>query len=80
MAAMMPTIELGLGAVPEAVTRALGRKQGLGVHSGAVGDGIANLMTSASRRAGRLHASGPQTGIRRRSLPAGLLCDSGLSV
>ena len=37
------TIELGLGAVPEAVTRALGSKQGLGVHSGAVGDGIANL-------------------------------------
>jgi acyl-CoA hydrolase len=40
------TIELGLGAVPEAVTRALGSKQGLGVHSGAVGDGIANLMTA----------------------------------
>jgi hypothetical protein len=40
------TIELGLGAVPEAVTRALASKQGLGVHSGAVGDGIANLMTA----------------------------------
>ena len=40
------TIELGLAAVPEAVTRALGSKQGLGVHSGAVGDGIANLMTA----------------------------------
>jgi acyl-CoA hydrolase len=38
------TIELGLGAVPEAVTRALGGKQGLGVHSGAIGDGIADLM------------------------------------
>jgi acyl-CoA hydrolase len=38
------TIELGLGAIPEAVTRALGRKQGLGVHSGAIGDGIADLM------------------------------------
>src|SRR5271163_144058 len=40
------TIELGLGAVPEAVTRALGSKQGLGVHAGVVGDGIANLMTA----------------------------------
>jgi len=38
------TIELGLGAVPEAVTRALGGKHGLGVHSGAIGDGIADLM------------------------------------
>jgi acetyl-CoA hydrolase len=38
------TIELGLGAIPEAVTRALGKKRGLGVHSGAIGDGIADLM------------------------------------
>lgn len=38
------TIELGLGAIPEAVTGALGNKRGLGVHSGAVGDGIAGLM------------------------------------
>ncbi len=38
------TIELGLGAIPQAVTRALGGKQGLGVHSGAIGDGIADLM------------------------------------
>jgi acyl-CoA hydrolase len=38
------TIELGLGAIPEAVTRTLGGKRGLGVHSGAVGDGIADLM------------------------------------
>jgi acetyl-CoA hydrolase len=38
------TIELGYGAIPEAVTRALGRKQGLGVHSGAAGDGVMRLM------------------------------------
>ena len=38
------TIELGLGAIPEAVTRALRGKQGLGVHSGTIGDGIADLM------------------------------------
>jgi acyl-CoA hydrolase len=38
------TIELGIGAIPEAVTRALGRKRGLGVHSGAVVDGVADLM------------------------------------
>ena len=38
------TIEMGLGAVPEAVTRALSGKRGLGVHSGAIGDGIADLM------------------------------------
>jgi acyl-CoA hydrolase len=38
------TIELGLGAIPQAVTGALGGKQGIGVHSGAIGDGIADLM------------------------------------
>jgi len=40
------TIELGLGAIPAAVTRALGSKRGLGLHSGAVGDGIADLMVA----------------------------------
>ena len=38
------TIELGLGAIPEAVTRALGGKKGLGIHSGAIGDGVADLI------------------------------------
>jgi len=40
------TIELGLGTIPEAVAGALTRKRGLGVHSGAIGDGIANLMVA----------------------------------
>src|SRR5580693_1904778 len=38
------TIELGLGAIPETVTHVLGGKRGLGVHSGAIGDGIADLI------------------------------------
>jgi len=38
------TIELGYGAIPEAVTEALGGKSGLGVHSGAVGDGVMRLV------------------------------------
>jgi len=38
------TIELGIGQIPEAVTRALGHKRGLGVHSGAIGDGVAELI------------------------------------
>jgi acyl-CoA hydrolase len=38
------TIELGIGGIPEAVTRALGGKQGLGIHSGTIGDGIMELM------------------------------------
>ena len=33
-----------LGAIPQTVTRALGGKQGIGIHSGAIGDGIADLM------------------------------------
>ena len=38
------TIELGLGAIPETVTYALSGKRGIGVHSGAIGDGTADLM------------------------------------
>jgi acetyl-CoA hydrolase len=38
------TIELGIGAIPDAVTRALGAKHGLGIHSGAIGDGVADLI------------------------------------
>ena len=40
------TIELGIGLIPEAVTAALGDKRGLGIHSGAIGDGVADLMAS----------------------------------
>jgi acyl-CoA hydrolase len=38
------TIELGIGLIPEAVTRALGDKRGLGIHSGAIGDGVVDLI------------------------------------
>jgi acetyl-CoA hydrolase len=40
------TIELGIGLIPEAVTAALGDKRGLGIHSGAIGNGVADLMTA----------------------------------
>ncbi|HEX3861175.1 MAG TPA: acetyl-CoA hydrolase/transferase C-terminal domain-containing protein [Stellaceae bacterium] len=40
------TIELGIGLIPEAVTVALAGKHGLGIHSGAIGDGVANLMAA----------------------------------
>jgi acyl-CoA hydrolase len=40
------TIELGIGRIPEAVTAALGSKRGLGIHSGAIGDGVADLMAA----------------------------------
>jgi acetyl-CoA hydrolase len=40
------TLELGIGLIPEAVTAALGKKRGLGIHSGAIGDGVADLMAS----------------------------------
>jgi len=38
------TIELGIGQIPQAVTAAFGGKRGLGIHSGAIGDGVADLM------------------------------------
>jgi acyl-CoA hydrolase len=38
------TIQLGIGAIPQAVTAALGEKLGLGVHSGSIFDGVADLI------------------------------------
>jgi len=38
------TLEFGLGALPDAVLAALGERKGLRVHSGALGDGIVDLM------------------------------------
>lgn len=40
------TIELGIGLIPEAVTASLGSKRGLGIHSGAIGDEVADLMAA----------------------------------
>ncbi len=38
------TLEFGIGRIPEAVTASLGKKSGLGIHSGSIGDGVADLM------------------------------------
>lgn len=38
------TIQLGLGALPEAIAVQLGDRRDLGVHSGAIGDAVARLM------------------------------------
>jgi acyl-CoA hydrolase len=42
------TIELGIGAIPEAAAQALGGKAGLGIHSGAIGDGVMALIASGA--------------------------------
>ena len=38
------TIEFGIGAIPQAVTAALGSKRSLGIHSGSIFDGVADLI------------------------------------
>ena len=38
------TLEFGLGALPDAVCGALAGRKGLAVHSGTIGDGVAELM------------------------------------
>lgn len=38
------TLQIGIGAIPEAVLAALGGHRNLGVHSGIIGDGVAELM------------------------------------
>ncbi|MDY0067260.1 MAG: acetyl-CoA hydrolase/transferase C-terminal domain-containing protein [Steroidobacteraceae bacterium] len=37
------TLQVGLGAIPEAILDRLGDRRDLGVHSGAIGDGVARL-------------------------------------
>jgi acetyl-CoA hydrolase len=38
------TLQVGLGALPDAVLEALSRKRDLGLHSGTIGDGVAKLV------------------------------------
>ncbi|WP_250961689.1 acetyl-CoA hydrolase/transferase C-terminal domain-containing protein [Pseudomonas sp. CG7] len=38
------TLQFGLGVIPEAILSALGGHRNLGVHSGAIGDGVVDLM------------------------------------
>lgn len=38
------TLQLGIGAVPDAVLTGLTRHRDLGIHSGAIGDGVVNLV------------------------------------
>ena len=40
------TLQMGIGAIPDAVLSALGEHIHLGVHSGSLGDGVARLMQS----------------------------------
>jgi acyl-CoA hydrolase len=52
------TIQLGVGALPEAIIQALGGHENLGVHSGMISDGVldlieAGVVTNACKRADR---------------------------
>lgn len=38
------TLQMGIGAAPEAIMRLIGDRRDLGVHSGMIGDGVADLM------------------------------------
>jgi acyl-CoA hydrolase len=51
-------LQMGIGSVPDAVTRLIGDRRDLGVHSGMIGDGIWQLM-----------ASGVVTNARKALLP-----------
>jgi len=42
------TLEFGLGALPDAICAELGGRKGLAVHSGTIGDGVADLLASGS--------------------------------
>src|SRR5439155_1531598 len=65
------TIQLGVGALPEAIMRALGGHRDLGVHSGMISDGVldlieAGVVTNARKPADRnLTVTGAALGSRR---------------
>lgn len=42
------TLEFGIGAIPEAAAQALAGKKGLGIHSGAIGDGVMGLVEAGA--------------------------------
>ncbi|WP_263143431.1 acetyl-CoA hydrolase/transferase C-terminal domain-containing protein [Pseudomonas sp. RIT-PI-AD] len=42
------TLQMGIGAIPDAVLGALADRRDLGVHSGSLGDGVAKLMQSGA--------------------------------
>lgn len=42
------TLQVGIGAIPEAILAGLGDRRGLGVHSAVVGDRVADLMESGA--------------------------------
>ena len=41
-------LQVGIGAVPDAITQLLGDRRNLGVHSGMIGDGIVELMLAGA--------------------------------
>jgi acetyl-CoA hydrolase len=41
-------LQLGIGAIPDATTRALARRRGLGLHSGVIGDGVLGLVEAGA--------------------------------
>jgi acyl-CoA hydrolase len=65
------TIQLGVGALPEAIIQALGGHENLGVHSGMISDGVldlieAGVVTNARKRADRgLTVTGAALGSQR---------------
>jgi acyl-CoA hydrolase len=65
------TIQLGVGALPEAIMQALGKHRNLGVHSGMISDGVldlieAGVVTNANKQTDRgLTVTGAALGSRR---------------
>jgi acetyl-CoA hydrolase len=53
------TLQLGIGSLPEAIVRGLSQHRDLGVHSGAIGDAVADLIESgAITNARKAHDAG----------------------
>jgi acyl-CoA hydrolase len=65
------TLQHGIGALPEAIVASLGGRRDLGVHSGAIGDAVADLqelgvVNNARKRADRgVTVAGTMMGTRR---------------
>jgi|KBSSwiStaDraftv2_1062776.scaffolds.fasta_scaffold05428_14 acetyl-CoA hydrolase len=62
VAAIVPdgaTLQLGIGTLPEAIVRGLGGHRDLGIHSGAIGDAVADLIRAgAVTNAHKVHDRG----------------------
>ena len=64
------TLQLGIGAIPDAVLAQLGDKKNLGIHSEMIADGVGDLHVAFEQLKAKLYADGLFDAEHKKPLPA----------